>query len=563
MDLKTSVYSDVAVEVTLEDVNDCYPTFTNGTYMTYITEDTAVGSPVFTAMAIDLDRGENARIAYSLESVGGDSLDHFQIDQTEGVVSVTKSLDYEKMTSYQMRIVAQDAGFPSLSSSVLLTVQILDSNDNSPVFTQTVYEAEISDAAKIGHFVTLVSATDMDISSQGLLMFSILDGNEENLFYIEAKVGIISVAKPAGPLEGEKHLALNVSVSDGVFTAHCKVNVVIIPSELRIPKFESRQLHARINENMAANTLVTTVKAQGVEPLAYSFGHNSNLPFRIESANGQIYTRFPLDYEVQSEYNLPLVVRDKNGQVGFARVTITVQNLNDNTPNFIAKQLRFAIPSNTVKGAILTTLKATDKDLGDQVEYSLYKDGASEEIRKFFAVDRLSGELKAKHDLKAVSGRVFQFFAQATDQGNPPLRAEIPIEIAVVPQSESLPKFEQRLYLFTVSEALPVEGQIGQVTALCKGDPPVVYSIVPSVGVFDAASRFRVEPDGSIYSTEELDRESLASISFYVTATVESSSGQSGQKTVISMVTVELEDVNDNAPVFEAAYTELHVRQNY
>ena len=86
--------------MTVLDVNDELPTFTQSHYNITLTEDTPVSSrPVLTVRAVDRDAGLAGRVSYSI--VSGDGMDKFHIDAGTGALTVISPLDYETKTSYR------------------------------------------------------------------------------------------------------------------------------------------------------------------------------------------------------------------------------------------------------------------------------------------------------------------------------------------------------------------------------------------------------------------------------------------------------------------------------
>lgn len=66
-------------------------------------------------------------------------------------------------------------------------------NDNPPVFEQQAQRCVVTEDASRGHFVTLVSASDEDISDVDKLMYSIVDGNDLQVFAIKPKSGTYAI----------------------------------------------------------------------------------------------------------------------------------------------------------------------------------------------------------------------------------------------------------------------------------------------------------------------------------------------------------------------------------
>jgi len=124
-------------------------------------------------------------------------------------------------------VVASDAGVPSLSTSVIVTVHVADVNDNAPTFDQVVYEATVSDQAPRGQFVAAVQAFDADITDRGRLTYAVVDGNDRQSFTVDPHTGVIATASTAHRLADSVQSAyiLNVSATDGVYSAFTQVKV--------------------------------------------------------------------------------------------------------------------------------------------------------------------------------------------------------------------------------------------------------------------------------------------------------------------------------------------------
>ena len=141
--------------------------------------------------ASDADVGINAQIEFSIRS-GGDG--KFSIDPSTGIVSTVGALnplDRENVSFYLLQIVASDMGRPVLSSSVFMEVTILDVNDNAPIFTQGVFNFAVVENSPVNTVAGLVSATDLDIGINAVISYSIVGGNMDNAWAINAVTGQI------------------------------------------------------------------------------------------------------------------------------------------------------------------------------------------------------------------------------------------------------------------------------------------------------------------------------------------------------------------------------------
>lgn len=175
--------SDMRLNITVKDVNDHSPKFSRATYSFDIPEDTAAGaswlvgirllrdgakkkphlfhltgSIVAAILASDSDSGVNGEVTYSLEE--DDEDEAFRLNPVTGVFNVTRALDYELQRFYILTARAQDGG--GQAGTVRVYFNVLDVNDNPPVFETTAYSASVSESLPAGSAVVTVVANDAD-----------------------------------------------------------------------------------------------------------------------------------------------------------------------------------------------------------------------------------------------------------------------------------------------------------------------------------------------------------------------------------------------------------------
>lgn len=135
---------------------------------------------------------------------------------------------------------------------------VIDMNDNAPKFEQPSYSCGLSQHAKRGQFVTIVTASDPDFIDHDSLIYKIAEGNELQTYEIDAMTGIISLINMQN--FAENHMTvLNVSVTDGVYTSFTRVKINILPGNLHSPTFPHVSYDVKVNENQLAGRHVMTV----------------------------------------------------------------------------------------------------------------------------------------------------------------------------------------------------------------------------------------------------------------------------------------------------------------
>ncbi|XP_048399489.1 protocadherin-10-like [Stegostoma tigrinum] len=194
------------VTVSVTDINDNAPRFTQSSYNVYLMENNIPGISIFAVTALDIDLGRNGEVFYSI--LGGQSQEqsasvYVTINSKTGNIYPLRSFDYEQMKHFKIQIQAQDGGSPPLSSTASVNVIILDQNDNPPVITSPLTwndsaTMEISSQSVYpGYLVTKVLATDADSGQNARLSYQFVEATGRNLF----TVGLLS-----GEIRATRHL---------------------------------------------------------------------------------------------------------------------------------------------------------------------------------------------------------------------------------------------------------------------------------------------------------------------------------------------------------------------
>jgi len=182
--------SNASLEITVADTNDHSPEFPLNARNLTISEDISVGTELTVVNATDNDQGSNARLTYSLS---GENLEgEFTVDDISGAITINRELDYELRQQYVLNITATDGGTPRREGNSILTVNIQDVNDNSPIITNPQPTFNITENSVIGTLVGIISATDIDSGTNAEIVYEILTGNDGGKFSIDPPSGAIS-----------------------------------------------------------------------------------------------------------------------------------------------------------------------------------------------------------------------------------------------------------------------------------------------------------------------------------------------------------------------------------
>lgn len=155
------------------------------------------------ARAIDKDQqGPFATVEYKV--LAGPYSDYVDfVSPLEGTLVLRKSLDYELMHNFTVKLRAQDHGTPPRFSDTTLRVIIEDADDQNPKFTRDSYRAELPNETFVGELNVLpetMKALDQDEGLRAPVQYAILPSSESRHFSIGGRNGIVSVVSPLGGL---------------------------------------------------------------------------------------------------------------------------------------------------------------------------------------------------------------------------------------------------------------------------------------------------------------------------------------------------------------------------
>ncbi|XP_058918449.1 protocadherin Fat 2 [Kogia breviceps] len=549
-------FSEATVEVLVEDVNDNPPTFSQLVYSTSISEGLPAQTPVIQLLASDQDSGQNCDVSYQIVEDGSDVSKFFQINGSTGAMSTVQELDYEAQQHFNVKVRAMDGGDPPLTGETLVVVNVSDINDNPPEFRQPQYEANVSELATCGHLVLKVQALDPDSRDASRLEYLILSGNQDRHFSINSSSGIISMFNLC-----KKHLYssynLRVGASDGVFRATVPVYINTTNANKYSPEFQQHVYEAELAENAKVGTKVIELLAIDKDSGSYGtvdytiINKLAGEKFSI-NPSGQITTLQKLDRENSTERVIAIKVmaQDGGGRVAFCTVKIILTDENDNPPRFKASEYTVSIQSNVSKDFSVIQVLAYDADEGRNADVTYSVDSVEDLEEEVIEVNPTTGVVKVKESLVGLENRAFDLKIKAQDGGPPHWNSLMLLRLQVVPNEVSLPKFSEPLYTFSASEDLPEGSEIGSVKAVAAQDP-VIYSLVQGTtpesnkdGIFSLDQN-----TGVLKVRKAMDYESTKWYQIDLMAHCPHNDTYLGS---LVSVNIQVKDVNDNRPVFEA-----------
>ena len=569
-DSKGGGYSEAILLVNVQDVNDCAPEFSKESYNVQVPESLPQGSVVARVEAKDQDTGVNQEIEFSLRPDFGNYSDLFKIDPETGEIRLERSLDHERLALHHLTVVATDKG-PRLGPAdqadgdpqpghgiAHVWISVLDTNDNAPMFEEAEYHFHLSDRARRGQFVGKIRAIDLDTEDHNQIHYSIIGGNEHQIFSIQEASGIITLVNSHN-FDSVPGYILNVSVTDGVYITTTKVSISLESGNSHNPTFAKSVFEVRFKENLPAGTLVTTVRAEDQDGDELQYGIQSDhlrQLFRLDPASGQLRSDRVLDREEKDSYEIPITVTDQGGRNGFATIKLSLADENDNSPYFPVFEYRANIQANLTVGSTVLRVTADDKDKGKNaaVRYEIYETENSG-VADIFLINANSGQIILKKSASGLENQVYQFFVRALDSGREALYADVPIEIMILSVLDQPPQFEEHEKFYFISEGSPVGQTVATLRAGVQtagagpdSETQIKYKIA-STQYLGEEALFQIDGTGRIIISNRLDREKEPLHKLMITAETDSSPPLIAS----TELTVYVNDDNDHSPEFHSS----------
>ncbi|XP_069578309.1 protocadherin Fat 3 [Brachyistius frenatus] len=578
--------SVTTLSIILEDVNDCPPAFIPSIYSARVLEDLPPGAVITWVQAQDPDIGPGGQVRYSLIN---DFNGTFEINAKSGVLRIRKELDFEKQQFFNLTLLAEDRGIPSLYSQTFVEVEVVDVNENlyAPYFADFAMRGSVKENSRAGTSVLTVSAKDDDKGRDGVLRYSIRGGSGLGTFTIDEDTGVIYTA---GILDCETKDSywLTVYATDrGVTPLSASIEVFIQVEDVNdnAPLTSDPIYHPVIMENSPKDVSVIRIQAQDPDltatPSRLSYRISAGNPqnfFTINPRTGQITTTSrKLDREQQAEHFLEVTVID--GPVTTRQSTVWVivhiDDENDNPPTFPEVTYRISLPERdrNKRGEPVYRVFAYDRDLGanGNITYSII-DGNNDEK---FNIDPRTGMVSSKKMVMAGSYDILTI--KAEDSGESPLWSTVKLHVEWIrkPVPSTLPLlFTQRYYNFSIPETTAVAQPVG-VVAVSQSSTPVWFSIIGGrlarevfyipqnacgrncsldTGSFDMQFDLQVGV-GTLVVAKPLDAEVQSVYNMTIQVT-------DGTKFATAQVFIRIQDSNDNPPVFSQPAYDISVSED-
>ncbi|XP_014892490.1 protocadherin gamma-A2-like, partial [Poecilia latipinna] len=591
-----------------EDQNDnppqvLYPVQTGGSMVAEMVPRSAdVGYLVTKVVAVDVDSGQNAWLSYKLQKatdralysipeespkgslIGniardlgldskrlssgnariftGDNTDYIELKRERGVLIVKEKMDRELLCgqttpcALHFQVILENP-----MEFYTVAVEIVDLNDNAPLFEKSDMKFKISESAVIGAKFLLERAIDPDVGMNGLQSYFLSKTEHFALKLKDQPDGekiVEMVLQKSLDREKQEELFLVLTAVDGgepQLTGTAKIHVTVLDANDNAPVFTKPLYKATIPENAPKGTVVIRVSASDADKglnskILYSISNtiaDIRDLFKMNESNGDLILADSIDYEKARYYQIHVQASDEGGLTDSCKVTVDVADINDNKPVInVISQINI-IPEDSKPETIVTMVNVQDIDSGENGKVHC---AINEQIP--FTLKLATGgffNLVTESKLDRETGSGYNITVLCSDEGVPSLSSSVTLTLQVSDVNDNAPLFERSSY-----EAYIVENNTPGVSMFTvkatdtdwNQNARVSYILEDSsVNGVPVSSYVSVSADsGVIHAVRSFDYEQIKDFQLSIKAQ------DGGSPPLSSNVTVKIliQDQNDNPP---------------
>ncbi|XP_051560563.1 cadherin-1-like isoform X9 [Myxocyprinus asiaticus] len=556
---------------------------------------------------IKSDYAKETRMVYSITGEGAD-LDPkglFTIDKFTGNLFVTQPVDREKKASYRLIAHAVGADADITETPVEVIVNVIDQNDNSPVFTQNPFNGHVPEAAPKDYEFMKVTATDADEpdNDNSEVRYIIVSQDppfpNPHMFDINTVTGGIRVIETGLDREKYSRYTLIIRAADMSGEGRSATGTAVITVTVNndnAPQFEYNTTESSSNLPVLRGWVIPPVNEpennKGPFPkklvqiksdcaketrMVYSItGEGADLDpkgiFTIDRLTGNFFVTQPVDREKKASYRLiahAVAAADVNVKVTPMDVIVNVIDQNDNSPVFTQNPFNGHVPEAAPKDYEFMKVTATDADEPDndnsEVRYTIVSQDPPFPNPNMFDINTVTGGIRViETGLDREKYSRYTLIIRTADMSGEGRSATGTAVITVTVNNDNAPQFE---YNTTVSSSdLPVlrgwvippvnepENSKGpfpkklvQIKSDCAKETLMVYSITGEGADLDPKGLFTIDKfTGNLFVTQPLDREKKASYRLIAHAVADADADIT--ETPVEVI-VNVIDQNDNSPV--------------
>ncbi|XP_068449764.1 cadherin-related family member 2 [Clinocottus analis] len=489
-------------------------------------------------------------------------------------VKEPQKLDYEKKHEMILQMIARDEEDSTFQSTATVTIKIIDANDESPKFQHAVYKLNVTEHSPVGTILDTLTADDPDTMDEGKITYSLLPDSIRLYFDVEPRTGAVFV-KNATLLDREVRSLYSATLQardtdNKPGSTELEITLIDINDKAPIINRDTYREFVKEGESLKLKIEATdaddsdTENSQivfGIVPNQFSNNFTINADTGVLTNMGEL-DREALDPKLNGMIELNVTATDKGTPPLSSMVTviITLEDINDNTPQFKAPSYTFSVKEGE-KGAFVGSVQAEDLDQTaefDRISFSIIEGSFGSFIIRTFEEERgYIGNITVDPDIELDYESIrnqFQLQVEATDLDQK--KSVVMVKVDVLDVNDERPEFTPTDSV-TVKENSNFSAAVGSFTAQDKdGNHSLVYELESIKcrcnGSLTPCSWFILDPTGEVRLNPKhtVDYEQCDQVLMEAQVVDEyTEKGENNSVTTGQMV-INIEDVNDNAPEF-------------
>ena len=545
--------------ISISDVNDNPPYFNQSAYNITVWENQPVFSILFHFSINDLDQSDRGKHVFSI--IGGNNDGTFSVTRS-GDLTLQQLLDYDRSTrrNYFLSIQVSDGTF---SHEAYMNIQIMDVDDEPPIFTPGNYSVVLSEGVPQGAFVVQLIAIDIDSAAITYQLTGLADGR-----LVVTSNGSVHVS---GELDREYLPQLQFfafAIGGEGCIAVATVTIKLVDVNDNAPIWLHPIIVSMIQENIVEPSLVATVQAFDPDEgpsgmVTYHLTDNFDR-FHVNSTTGELTVITVFDREQTQLVSVMVTARDDGTPQLSSQIEVLIEilDINDNSPFFPYLYMFARICENAVIGQNVLFIPAADRDTGSNAAVQfILESGGTNDGR--FTVNASTGEvaLARLFDYEESTNHLTTLQISLVDMGTP-MHKSISmgtLQIELLDSNDNQPIPSESLYVISLAENTPVGHVILTLTSSDRdtgSNAELTYSIGCCSG-----NLFSVVTEGNnglLMIVSSLDYETA---SVHQLEIVVSDNGRPPLHNNIS-VRIDIIDINDNPPQFSQPIYTINVSEN-
>ena len=484
----------------------------------------------------------------------------FVINSTSGSIALAQSLDRESIDSYSFVVVVTEErvapGEPERDEAEVV-VEVLDINDNPPMFSQEVYTVTHAEDLPVGETVLTVMCRDFDIMNDDEFVYEITDSSLNDTFVINATSGSITLVSPLD-YELSSVYTIDVVCFD-VDRLEGKASVVVMVTDVNdnvpvITTFYDDVIPVNDQSQVNLNIIqfnCTDEDSNENSDIVYSIDFEDY--FTIDNVTG--YVRVSSSLTLQSDVfsmavNITTTCSDQGDPQLMSSLIIGFLIYKDDSTPPVFNRGNFSteipISEDAPIGYDIVQVSATDT-----TSPSLLFSIINESTPGVFAIDAMSGEITLAQELDRETIDAYTFAVVVTEVRVIPgdeQSDDVEFMVVVVDINDNPPVFSEDVYNilrpenFTVNETIAIVSCTDADSGI-NGSFSGYEILAISPNSSEASDMFAIDSStGNIILERALDYEGIQSYSIDVVCY------DNGGMMDMAVVEINVVDVNDNDP---------------